>query len=168
MEMWTDNHYFGLRISDDTLDRILSIARQAKNGETGGILVGYYTPELHCAIVTDVTGPPADSATGPSWFKRGVRGLNSLLQAAWRHKHRRYYLGEWHFHPNAKPNPSGTDVSEMLMLASDENYHCPEPLLLIMGGNPLDRWCLRAFVLPQGNCLEMWSSGNDSGVKDDG
>lgn len=50
-------------------------------------------------------------------------------------KKRQYYLGEWHYHPNASPRPSKLDIETMLKLSKSEELHCPEPILLIVGGN---------------------------------
>lgn len=85
------------------MDRILGLCRCGWPLETGGVLIGYYTPALDEAIVTDALGPPSDSRFRLSSFLRGVHGLATLLGRLWRRKPRRHYLGEWHLHPNASP-----------------------------------------------------------------
>ena len=81
---------------------------------------------------------PPDSVGGPTWFSRGTQGLSSLLKGRWKEK--QYYLGEWHFHPEADPAPSPTDEGQLCEISVNRNYHCATPLLLIMGGNPQDIW----------------------------
>jgi hypothetical protein len=48
--------------------------------ETGGILAGHYTEALDSAVVTDVLSAPPDSRAGPTWFERGVEGVQSWLE----------------------------------------------------------------------------------------
>jgi hypothetical protein len=55
-------------------------------------------------------------------------------------------LGEWHFHPYATPSASADDERQMLTIADDPRYHCPEPILLIMGGDPSGAWTMAAYV----------------------
>ena len=101
--------------------------------ETGGILFGYYERDLRNAHILQATAPPNDSKRGYAWFHRGVRGLQSMTDVLWRSSTRRYYLGEWHFHPGSSPEPSGTDRSELRDIAADPHLSCPEPILVING-----------------------------------
>jgi hypothetical protein len=64
-----------------------------------------------------------------------------------------YYLGEWHFHPHAAAEPSGTDIGQMIEISTSTKYRCPEPLLLILGGDPNGSWHIRVFVFPRGATL---------------
>jgi integrative and conjugative element protein (TIGR02256 family) len=142
---------FGVRIGQRHLRRLLACCTTALPNETGGILVGHYTPAYDCGLVTSVSGPPGDSAAGRTWFQRGVQGLQGWLEKLWPKKD--YYLGEWHFHPHAAAEPSETDISQLAAIAASAEYHCPEPLLLILGGDPRAAWHLRAFVVPRGHAL---------------
>ena len=125
---------------------MISYCQAAEGKETGGVLVGYYMPTLDCAVVTEVSGPPADSRASRTRFQRGVRGLKQWLTSLWNRSQRRYYLGEWHFHPYAAPCPSGDDCNQMCKIAASPEYHCPEPLLIIVGGNPGNDWSLSVHV----------------------
>lgn len=136
---------FGLRIASKDVERMVSLCRKAKRNETGGILTGRYTGEHDWAEVTDATGPPEDSRSGRTWFERGVRGLQKLINQCWR-RDRSYYLGEWHYHPYAGASPSRTDIAQMKKISEAESYQCPEPILLILGGDPAGSLELRAFV----------------------
>jgi hypothetical protein len=75
---------------------------------------------LACAGVTACLPAPRDSRAGPRWFERGV------------------------------PRPSASDDAQMRRIAADLDYHCPVPLLLLIGGNATRRWQLAAFVYPTG------------------
>lgn len=140
----TQDRRFGLALSKDRLSEILAFCRQAGPRETGGLLVGRYSDRREMAVVSHVTGPSSDSVAGRTWFHRGVAGLQDLLFQRWRQQE--YYLGEWHSHPGAEPIPSGTDGNEMSSIAHSPGYQCPEPILLIVGGDPWIEWTLRARV----------------------
>jgi integrative and conjugative element protein (TIGR02256 family) len=128
---------------------MVSLCRDAKKNETGGIIAGRYTDARDWAIITELTGPPNDSRSGRTWFRRGIRGLQQLIDRLWQ-RERSYYLGEWHYHPFASPNVSGTDISQMRTIAGSDAYACPEPILLILGGDPAGVFEIRAFVFLRG------------------
>ena len=140
---------FGLYIPDAEANNILSHCRKAGNKETGGVLFGCYSPGLDCANVTVASNAPPDSKYGRTWFYRGIRGLQAKIDRLW-HKHE-FYLGEWHFHPYSTPTPSPTDEVQMENIAASPRYHCPEPILLIIGGDPRNVWQARAWVYPKGH-----------------
>jgi integrative and conjugative element protein (TIGR02256 family) len=145
IEFWTRDRRFGLRVDRRGVHRIRALCVRAAKIETGGILIGYYTPAHDCAVVTRITGPPRDSQVGVTWFHRGVAGLQRLLDRLW-YTERQYYLGEWHFHPGGSPQPSPTDIEQLQRIAASPEYHCPEPLLLVVGGDPPTEYRIRAFV----------------------
>jgi len=129
--------------------------KAANCNETGGVLAGTYSGDHKCAHITSFSSAPPDSESGGSWFRRGIQGLQKWIDKQWRSKS--YYLGEWHFHPFAPPAPSGTDITEMKSIATTESYKCPEPLLVIIGGDPAQAWQIRAFVFPRGqNPVELF------------
>lgn len=130
----------------DVMRRIQQVCRQAGMREVGGILVGYYANENHWAIVTQASGPPHDSHAGPMSFRRGIFGLQAWLDKLWGRG--RYYLGEWHYHPFASPEPSDQDIAQMAAISKSSQFSCPEPILLIIGGDPSISPQLRAMVFP--------------------
>ena len=140
---------FGLHVPAAEVARMLDVCRRAFPRETGGILIGVYNESLNCADVTTATGPGRDARAGRTWFERGVAGLQEILRSYWRER-RGFYLGEWHFHPGAPPFPSPTDERSLREFASSPLYHCPEPVLLIIGGDPRYAWTPSANVYPRG------------------
>ena len=115
--------------------------------ETGGVLLGRYEDDHRTAAVLDVTGPPAGSSWGRTWFRRGAGDLDALLDQRW--KQGIYYLGEWHTHPDSSPAPSPDDVRAMQSISTKPSYACPEPILLILGGRDTN-WHLNAMVIVGG------------------
>ena len=157
---------FGLRLPAICVHRLVELCGEAGNNETGGILVGTYNEALDCARVVKVLPPPTDSRRGRTWFQRGVRGLQKLLDRFWQAE-RQYYLGEWHFHPYAAPSPSGRDIAQMEDIAGADSYHCPEPLLIILGGDPRASWRIRAFTFPRGRGrMELFPCSNSKHFAD--
>ncbi|TAK00609.1 MAG: hypothetical protein EPO36_08165 [Chloroflexota bacterium] len=121
-------------IEDQALSAMYRAARRAGRQETGGILVGRYTEFGDRVRVVEATGAPSDSRSFPAAFVRGVVGLTHRLRAAW---HRGlYYVGEWHCHPYASPQPSRRDLAQILAFSRDGQYRCPRPVLIIIGGDP--------------------------------
>lgn len=139
---------FGLQLESKFVRRILWFCKRAGNAETGGIFVGTYNAEHDMASVTNLSGPPADSQSTTYTFYRGVAGLQEWIDKHWRSE-KHHYLGEWHYHPYSDPTPSPTDVRQLKDIASSPSYHCPEPILLILGGDPHSTWITRVYVFPK-------------------
>ena len=147
-EFWSEDGAFGLLLTDVVQEELFARCAAAGSKETGCILVGYYKRGNSLAVVTDLPETPEDSKAGRTYFDRGTKGLRKLLGRLWRR--RRYYLGEWHYHPNASPSASVQDHRQMRELATDERYRCPEPILLVVGGAE-PHWELTAHVYPGGS-----------------
>lgn len=139
---------FGIELQAQHIAQLLSQCQRASKHETGGVLIGRYSLNRSMAFVTEVTPAPEDSKHGPSWFDRGIKGLAKRLQTSWRQTGT-FYLGEWHFHPGAVPNPSLVDSDQMAVIAESPLYACPEPILLIVGGVD-KRWSIAGFVYEKG------------------
>ena len=84
---------------------------------------------------------PKNSKHARCNFHRGSDGLKKLLDTMWNQG--RYYLGEWHYHPNTSSLPSGIDNNQMIKLSRDKKLNCPEPILIIIGGYK-DNWSINA------------------------
>jgi integrative and conjugative element protein (TIGR02256 family) len=159
VEFWTEDRSFGLRITKFLLDELHNLCQQTIPNETGGIIIGFYTEALDCAVVTAFSKPPEDSMSGRNWFYRGIKGLQSRLNQLWLQR-KQYYLGEWHFHPYGVPNPSSIDIEQMYNIASDTAYHCPEPLLVILGGDPMNKWSIKGYVFQRDKGLQELLADN--------
>jgi len=144
---------FELTLGCDVTAQILEFCRKAGAHETGGILVGYYAGAQSDAVVTGISGPPRDSIAGRSSFVRGVKGLQAWLNQLWKSK-QQYYLGEWHYHPHASSQASGVDVEQLKTFSASPPLRCPEPVMLIIGGDPQGDWNVSAYVFPRGQATE--------------
>ncbi len=150
LEWLSEDGTFAAKASDKAIEFIRHQCVAAGHQETGGILVGYYTPKRECAIITKASEAPADSRSGRLRFYRGVVGLRDWLARLWRGEKREYYLGEWHFHPAKSPDMSSLDTAQMKDIAQNGSYRCPEPLLLIASGHPSSSFVVSLFVCPHG------------------
>jgi len=154
----TPDGRFGIEILSKEMSTILKYCSEAKRQETGGILIGYYTDGYNMAVITHVSAPPIDSKCSTNFFVRGIKGLQRLLNKLWQYKE--YYLGEWHFHPYVAPIPSERDHHQMLTFSCKDTLKCPEPVLLIIGGDPKSVWSAKVIVYPRGqSALEMIEVG---------
>lgn len=132
--------------------QVLQLCKEKMPLETGGILIGRYSEDGTKANIQSISGPPKDSKHGRYSFYRGVKDLTSKLSDLWTSTGE-FYLGEWHFHPNSRPVPSPTDIKQMKKIAKDSKYHCPEPILFIIGGDPNNHWNSSCHVFLKGNSI---------------
>lgn len=148
LEYRSIDNQFGLQLHPREFQRLTQWCAVADRIETGGILIGMYNPQHDTATVSQVLPAPPDSKAGPTWFERGTKGLRAALEQAWRTE-RTHYLGEWHYHPNAAPNPSPRDQSQMRDPKLRRGFRVVEPIMLIIGGHSSTNWATRAFVYPK-------------------
>lgn len=149
---------FSVRISSDVLSEVLSLCVKTKRKETGGILVGRYGEGNSCAYITKISGPGSGSVHGSFSFFRAIGQLQNWLDGLWRDKDS-YYLGEWHFHPFSSPQPSSTDLKQMQYIARNEKNACPEPILIIIGGDPQGDWLLHVKIFTKdGQIIDLTAS----------
>jgi integrative and conjugative element protein (TIGR02256 family) len=157
----TPNLKFKVHVSATSLNQILKYCELAGKQETGGILIGKYMDDQKCARITHASYEPPDSKKGATWFVRGYKGLQEWVDRIWK-SGRGFYVGEWHFHPYASPIPSSVDISEMKRISINKAYNCPEPILIIFGGDPLGNWKLSVTVVTLNGVVRLQETNNHS------
>ncbi len=151
----TKDGLYKLILSHNIKDKMIYVCQKAVEYETGGILVGIYNKEHDTAIIEDISGPTSDSVQTKTEFLRGLDGLQKWLNHLWRRKRRNYYLGEWHYHPYADPRASVVDKIQMQNISINPQTKCPEPVMIIIGGNILaENWDIKAYVCPKRESLK--------------
>lgn len=140
-------------IAEEVIEQMAAISNDP-DSETGGVLIGRYVENGAIAHVELASPAPGDSSAGLDWFERGKEGLGELLREQWNLPQRRYYVGEWHFHPIGRAEPSPQDRSQMAEIAQDPKYHCERPLLIIASPATLRRRTARVFVTSEQRELE--------------
>ena len=122
-------------IPKSCLLKMVEMAQEHYPNEVGTSLVGYYSDNGFEASVLELAPLSPDSKGSRTSFYRGVAGLRNFFTKLRRtFSGRRYYVGEWHSHPNGEPIPSDTDNRNQLEIAKDTKTDCPECILIIIGG----------------------------------
>ena len=93
-----------VEITEEAFGAITKHIAIRKRGETGGILIGQYSPDHLTAKVLSASGPGKQSLLGLFSFTRRASGVQEELDKEF--KQGRYYLGEWHCHPGRNHAPS--------------------------------------------------------------
>ncbi len=142
-----------VEIEPQAMKSMLRVCARAGGLETGGVLIGRYSPFGDRVVVSRVTGPPPDSQRFRFNFIRGIAGLSRRFELVWREG--LYYVGEWHLHPHGPPRPSSTDVNQVMLFSSEAGYRCPHPILVILGGDPSSEWLIDVEVVMTGRLLAL-------------
>lgn len=119
-------------LENEIYKRMTEFCKEYYPFETGGILIGNYSADLMTANVLDITSSPDGSKHNKRTFYRSSKGLKRVMDQLW--KQGKYYLGEWHYHPDSLSLPSFSDKNQMIKFSQDKRLNCPEPILIIIGG----------------------------------
>ena len=131
----SDCEQYTVLISESCLLKMTEIAQAHYPNEVGTPLVGCYSDNGFEASVLDLAPLSSDSKGTLTSFHRGIAGLQKFFAKLRKiFSGKRYYVGEWHSHPNVAPIPSGTDDRNQLAIAHDTKTNCPECILVIIGG----------------------------------
>lgn len=104
--------------------------------EVGTSLVGRYSNDGFRAEVLSIAPLTADSIGTRNSFVRGIQGLRQFYKRlVWRFHGQRYYVGEWHSHPDSAPHSSGIDDANQTLISRDKSANCSEVILIIVGGD---------------------------------
>lgn len=144
MVFFNSDTHLKIELPIEQLNIMHNLCDKSNPYETGGILIGSYSDDSLTAHISEVTNSPNDSVKKKVLFKRGINGLQKKLDTLW--KDSQYYLGEWHYHPNSLPTPSHSDIEQMISLSYNIKLNCPEPILIILGGNK-NKWLLSVIVI---------------------
>ena len=131
---WTSEcKTFSVSFEKNLLKKLVDYITNSFINETGGVIVGRYSEDRTTALISDFLPPPQDSQMYRNVFVRGVKGLTNVLSKLWIGKERRYYLGEWHYHPSKYLIPSKTDLEQMIAINHEPRFQCKEPIMIIVG-----------------------------------
>jgi integrative and conjugative element protein (TIGR02256 family) len=129
----------------------LEAARRAP-WETGGVLLGYWSPVGDEPVVTSYIGP------GPNAVHQRYRFLPDhcfhLTEIARQYEasgRRLTYLGDWHTHPGGGGGLSELDSKTLLQIARKPAARAPRPLMVVLAPGPC--WSIHAW---RGELLKTW------------
>jgi proteasome lid subunit RPN8/RPN11 len=112
------------------LKEIETIAVQHYPNEFGGFLLGKYSEDFKSVVIESII-LPYKYKSSPILFQRSIKDLEKLFIKEYQEKSR-YYIGEWHSHPNGSTMYSGTDLNAMIETAESDKVQIKNPLLLII------------------------------------
>ena len=134
-----------VEVSSSCFRGMLTMVNAAKGDETGSVLIGHYSDDGHLAVVESTRPSPKGSVRLRSSFLRTATGLKTFFENLFaRSNGKRYYIGEWHLHPNSSVEPSPTDDATMSSISSDQNKN--GMISIILGGVPDKRLLIGVYV----------------------
>jgi len=108
--------------------------------ENGGILIGSYDRTLRIAQIKDTFISKRNKASDCSLVREPAEA-NKLLRRIWILScKRKYFIGEWHSHPNGSNTPSCLDDESLTTIAKNKKCECSRPVLIIFNGNKGIGW----------------------------
>jgi len=117
-------------VADSLLKEIESIAVKHYPNEFGGFLLGKYSEDFKTVIIESIILPNKYKSS-PILFQRSTNDLAKKFIAEYK-ENDRYYIGEWHSHPNGSTFYSSTDLNTMIETADSDEVQITNPLLLIV------------------------------------
>jgi integrative and conjugative element protein (TIGR02256 family) len=132
-------------ISEPALCAMRSEASAWSPRETGGVLVGYATPDLAEYVITAVVGPGSDAKHRRRSFVPDTSFHEREIARLYEESHRTYtYLGDWHSHPGGTETLSFQDRCTLALIARTKAARIPSPLMAILHGS--SPWALAVWV----------------------
>lgn len=117
-------------LEESLLKEIETIAVQHYPNEFGGFLLGKYSGDFKSVVIESII-LPYKYKSSPILFQRSIKDLEKLFIKEYQEKSR-YYIGEWHSHPNGSTMYSDTDLNAMIETAESDEVQIKNPLLLII------------------------------------
>lgn len=109
--------------------------------ESGGILLGRWILESEDVIVDDATRPSSGDRRGRFFFWRARKPAQKIVNKAWEESGAtRWYLGDWHSHPEDSPTPSSRDRSDWLRILRAARFEQPALFFIIVGRKKIGLW----------------------------
>lgn len=120
-------------IKQSLITKIGKISIQHFPNEFGGFLIGRYSTDLKSVEIEDFILPKKYKGT-PTLFQRSTDNIEHLFKKEFE-INKRYYVGEWHSHPNGSTMYSQTDLNAMIETANCSTVTIKNPILLIISIN---------------------------------
>lgn len=141
---------YTVSVTNSCFIKMLELSRQYFPKEIGSSLIGYYSNDGFDAYVLDIAPISSDSIAERFSLYRGIEELQNYFKKLFKtHRGQIYYIGEWHSHPKGAPITSGIDDDNQIQISNDPKTNCPESILVIVGGNFLEKPEMGIFVYPR-------------------
>ena len=121
-----------LWVARRVVDELHQLAAAGAPEETGGMLLGYTSPD-GTRVVRDIIGPgPRASHAHATFEPDHTWQIKELERQYLQSDGVLSYLGDWHSHPGSTGTPSWRDLGTMRLIASTEEARAPQPLMGIV------------------------------------
>ena len=110
----------------------LRLAEGAVPYETGGLLLGYTSPEGETVILGYVGAGPGAAHQDDSFEPDHEWRTSELSRLYHESEGLLGYLGDWHSHPTSAGRPSRRDLRTMRLIAGTPSARAPSPLFGIV------------------------------------
>ena len=121
-----------LEIAESLLNTLVEEGKAHYPNEFGGFLIGYYSDDHKHLFISDSVFPKSFTASKHS-FERSTEGIEKKLSHFYKEVPGKFYVGEWHSHPDNSSIPSFTDISAMNAIIENQDAGISNPVLLIIG-----------------------------------
>jgi integrative and conjugative element protein (TIGR02256 family) len=109
--------------------------------ESGGILLGRFLLECDDVVVDEASAPMKGDKWGRYFFHRDRKLHQRLIDEAWvKSNGTCAYLGEWHSHPEADPNPSTVDLDDWRRKLRTDRFDGDHLFFVIAGVKRIRIW----------------------------
>lgn len=132
MILKVDKIGLSIEVADELLNSIVEKGKSHYPNEFGGFLIGYYSNNNTHLHITD-TILPKSYKTSKYSFERSNKGIEKKLNDYFKETPKKFYIGEWHTHPDNTSIPSSTDILAMNAIINYQNTGLTNPILLIIG-----------------------------------
>lgn len=119
-----------IAVADSLIREIESVAVKHYPNEFGGFLLGKYSENFKSVIIESIILPNKYKSS-PILFQRSTKDLEKKFIREYK-ENNRYYIGEWHSHPNGSTHYSSTDLDTMIETADSNEVQITNPILLIV------------------------------------
>ena len=127
-----DNLGLAINISTKLLNELVEIGTFHYPNEIGGFLIGYYSDDFKLLNITENI-LPEKYISRRNTFERSTEGIFEKLEEFFNENPSKYYIGEWHTHPEGSPYPSSLDVKVINNIRQHDQVSIQSPLMLIIG-----------------------------------
>lgn len=123
-----------VHIRASVLAKISKYRQLSTEVESGGILLGEFFPAEGVIRIMFASSPGKSDVRSMFAFRRDAERSTRIAQAIWKRSGGSvHYLGEWHTHPEAHPNPSCSDRFSMGRLLRRSTVVSGGLVLVILG-----------------------------------
>lgn len=121
-----------LEADEELLSNLVEKGKSHYPNEFGGFLIGYYSNDNKHLHITDSILPKSFKAS-KYFFEISTKGIENKLNDYYKESPQKFYVGEWHTHPDNSLIPSLTDISAINAIINNQNSGIANPVLLIIG-----------------------------------